>query len=141
MDKISQYELNRRTVQEGLKRRSDRLDAYEHDMIEACNRNCADAKKQRAQAELLHTVQVVSEEERKARAKERLLAMQETHRQEQKAVRAVNAYLITDLVLLLLAVFTPLPFWASITTALGMIPLLCAYLYRIFVPLDTEVAR
>jgi hypothetical protein len=141
MDKISQYELNRRTVQEGLKRRSDRLDAYEHDMIEACNRNCADAKKQRAQAELLHTAQVVSEEERRARAKERLHAIQEAHRQEQEATNAVNAYLITDLALLLLSVFTPLPFWAAITTALGMIPLLCAYLYRIFVPLDMEVAR
>lgn len=141
MDKISQYELNRRTVQEGLKRRSDRLDAYEQDMIEGIHRNCVDAKKRTAQEAIQHTAQVVSDEERKARAKERLHAMQEAHRLEQETIRAVNAYLITDLVLLLLAVFTPLPFWAAITTALGMIPLLGAYLYRIFVPLESEVAR
>lgn len=141
MEKNLQYEANRRTVLEGLQRRADRMDAYEHDMIAACNRNCADAKAQRAREELQHTAQMVSEEERRARAKERLHAMQEAHRQEQEATRAVNAYLITDLALLILAGFTPLPFWAAITTALGAVPLLGAYLYRIFVPLESEVAR
>ena len=139
MEKNSQYEINRRIVQEGLQRRADRMDAYEHDMIEACNRHCADAKKQRSREEVLRTAQAVSVEERKARAKERLHAMQENHRQEQETTRAVNVYLVTTIALLLLASATQFPFWAAITTALGMIPLLCAYLYRVFVPFqDSE---
>ena len=132
---------NKRIVLEGLKRRNDRMDAYEQAMITACNKNCADAKKRRAQEEVRHTAQVVSEEDRKARAQERLHAMQETHRQEQEATRAVNCYLFVLVTLLLLAAATQFPYWAAIATALSLSVFLCGYLYRVFVPLESDRKR
>lgn len=134
MERVTQYEINRRAVQDGLKRRNDRMESYEQDMIHACNKNCADAKKRREQEEIQHTAQAVSDQERKARARERLKAMQADSRKEQEATRAVNAYLFVISGLLLLAAITWLPFWAAITTALGLAVCLVCYLYRVFVP-------
>lgn len=132
---------NKRIVLDGLQRRSDRMDAYEQAMITACNLNCADAKKRREREEIQHTAQVVSEQERKARARERLQAMQADHRKEQDATRAVNAYLSADVVLLLLATVTHFPFWAAISTAIGLSAILAGYLYRVFIPLESENER
>ena len=134
MERVTQYEINRRTVQEGLKRRNDRMDAYEQDMITACNKNCADARKRREREEIRHTAQVVSEEERKARARERLQTMQANHRKDQKANRAVTVYLYVITALMLLTCAARFPFWATITTALGLAVCLMCYLYRVFVP-------
>ena len=134
MERVTQYEINRRTVQEGLKRRADRMEAYEHDMINACNKNCADAKKRREQEEIQHTAQAVSEEERKALARKRLQAMQADHQKEQKATRSVNIYLFVISGLLLLAAATHFPCWAAISTALGLAVCLLCYLYRVFIP-------
>lgn len=138
---ITNSDENRRIVLAGLQRRNDRLDAFENEMISACNRNCSDAKKQRAQEEVRHTAQVVSDEERKARAKERLHAVQEAQRREKNAIRAVNIYLFITVGLLLLASATQFPVWAAITTALGLATILAARLYRIFVPFESDKAR
>lgn len=132
---------NKRIVLDGLQRRSDRMDAYEQAMITACNLNCADAKKRREQLEIRYTAQVVSDQQRKARARERLQIIQEYNRKEQRAIRAVNAYLSADVVLLLLAAVTDFPGWAAITTAIGLSVILLGYVYRVFVPLESENER
>lgn len=132
---------NKRIVLEGLQRRSDRMDAYEQAMITACNKNCSDAKKRREQEEIQHTAQVVSEQERKARAKERLQAMQADHRKEQEATHAVNVYLFVISALLLLAASTQFPCWAAVTTAIGLAVFLVCYVYRVFVPFESENER
>lgn len=132
---------NKRIVLEGLQRRSDRMETYEQAMITACNKNCSDAKKRREQEEIQLTAQAVSDQERKARARERLKAMQSDNRKEQKATRAVNAYLFVISGLLLLAAVTWLPFWAAITTAIGLSVILLGYVYRVFVPIESENER
>ena len=132
---------NRRIVQEGLQRRTDRLNAFENDMINAVHQNCTTARVLREKEEASHTAKAISEEERKAKARARLKAMNEAHKQEREVSKALNAYMVTVVVLLLLAAGTQFPYWASITLAMGLAVILAVHLYRIFVPLESEAAR
>lgn len=132
---------NKRIVLEGLQRRNDRLDAFENDMIKACNQNNAEAREQREKNAENQTALAVYDEERKARARARLKALQEAHRRERAVSRAVNVYLATDVGLLLLAAGTKFPFWASITMSLGLLVILAVHLYRIYVPLEQETKK
>lgn len=138
MDMINTAE-NKRIVQEGLKRRNDRLEAFENDMICACNQNHAEAREQRQKDTADQTIRFVTDEERKARARERLKAMQTAQKQERDVTRALNAYLVTIVGLLLLAAATPLPYWSAVITMLGLGVILIAHIYRIYVPLEQEM--
>lgn len=129
---------NKRIVLEGLKRRADRLDLFENDMINAVHQNCTEARLQRQKDEVARTAQAVSDEERKARAQARLEAMQKAQKQERDVSRALSIYLFIDICLLLLSAATDFPYWTSITTALGMAVILAVRLYRIYVPLEQE---
>ena len=126
---------NKRIVQEGLKRR--RLDAFEKDMIKACNQNCTEARQQREK----DAVALDAAEYRKAQARARLKAVQTAQMQEREAAKAVNIYLATVIGLLLLAAGTRFPYWASITMTLGLAVILAVHLYRIYVPLESEQER
>lgn len=132
---------NRRIVLEGLKRRADRLDVFENDMISAVHQNCTEKREQRVKDEVAKTVQTVSAETRKARARARLKAMQTHQRQERETSKAVNIYLAVVVGLLLLAAGTHFPYWASITLSLGLAVILAVHLYRIYIPLESETAR
>lgn len=130
---------NRRIVQEGLQRR--RLDAFENAMLEAVSKNCAQAKDKRLADTASFTAQVVTDEQRKERARARLEAIQKAQKQERDASRAVSVYLFIDICLMLLSAATVFPYWTSITTALGLAAILAAHLYRIYIPLESETAR
>lgn len=130
---------NKRIVQEGLQRR--RLDAFENAMLAAVSKNCAQAKDKRLADTATFTAQVVTDEQRKERARARLEAIQKAQKQERDASRAVSVYLFIDICLMLLSAATDFPYWTSITTALGLAVILAARLYRIYVPLESETAR
>ena len=135
-------EENRRIVLEALQNREARHTAFEKTMIKTCNQHCADVKKQeQKQQDARAVAQAVTDEERRERARERLRAIQEAQRQEREAYKAVKLYALTVFILLLLPVWTAFPYWASFTTALGLGFIFAVHLYRIFVPLETEVAR
>ena len=65
-------------------------------------------------------------------------ALQEAQKREREVSRALNAYLVTIVCLLLLAAASPLPYWGAITTILGLGVILAAHIYRIYVPLQQE---
>ena len=130
---------NRRIVQEGLQNR--RLDAFENAMLKAVSKNCAKAKDKRLADTASFTAQVVTDEQRKERARARLKAMQAAQKQEHDVSRALNIYMATVVCLLLLAAGTHFPYWASFTLSLGLAVILVVHLYRIFVPLESETAR
>lgn len=132
---------NKRIVLEGLKRRADRLDLFENDMISAVHQNCTDARLQRQKDAVARTAQAVSDAERKSRAQARLEAMQKAQQQELDVSRALSIYLFVDLFLFLLSAATDFPYWTSITTSLGLAVILAVRLYRIFVPLESETTR
>lgn len=132
---------NKRIVLEGLKRRADRLDLFENDMISAVHQNCTVARLQRQKDEIARTAQAVSDEERKARAQARLEAIHKAQKRERDVSRALSIYLLVDLFLFLLSAATDFPYWTSITTALGMAVILAVHLFRIYVPLESETAR
>lgn len=132
---------NKRIVLEGLQRRADRLDVFETDMINAVHQNCTEKREQRVKDEVAKTVQTISDEERKARARERLKAMHTAQKQQRDVSIALNAYLFAVVFLLILAAGTRFPYWASITMALGLAVILAVHLYRIYVPLESENER
>ena len=132
---------NRRIVQEGLKRRADRHNAFENAMFEAVSKNHAKAKDQRLADTATVTALIVTDEQRKERARARLNDIQARQKQERDASRALSVYMIAFITLMLLSGITPLPFWAAITTACGLGAILAAYLFRIYVPLENETAR
>ena len=128
---------NRRIVQEGLQRRTDRLNAFENDMINAVHQNCTAARVLREK----EVAETVSAEERKAKARARLQAIQTAQKQERDVSRAMNIYMVVVVGLMLLSAATAFPYWAAITTALGLAVILAVRLYRIYVPLESETAR
>ena len=132
---------NKRIVLAGLKRRADRLDLFENDMISAVHQNCTDAKEQREKEAILKAAKAVTDEQRKERAQARLEAMQKAQKQERDVSRAMNTYMVIVIGLMLLSAATDFPYWTSITTALGLAVILAARLYRIYVPLESETAR
>ena len=139
--KITDTAENKRIVLEGLKRRSDRLEAFENDMIKTCNQNCIEARERRQKDTASQALMIVSDEERKARARARMKALQVSQQQERDVSRALNAYLAAIVGLLLMAAGTPFPYWGAITTILGLGVILAAHLFRIYVPLEQELKQ
>ena len=127
---------NKQIVLNGLKRRADRLDVFESEMINACHLNCTEAREQREK----DAVALNAAAYRKLQARAKMKAMHTAQKQEMEATRAVNTYLATVIGLLLLAAGTRFPYWASITLILGLAVILAVHLYRIYVPLESEMA-
>lgn len=131
----------RRIVQIGLDRQKEdrdtaakeaRLEKYEQDQIHFCNEHCANAKEQR-QLEETGRRNKQQYEARKA-AREQALAMEMAR--EQAATDAVKKYGVFCLAILCLTIFTHLPLWGAITTALGMGVFPAAYIFRLYYPLE-----
>lgn len=131
----------RRIVQIGLDRRKEdrdlvdqeaRLEEYEQDQIHFCNAHFANAKEQRQQEETGRRNKQQYEARRAAR--EQALAMEMAR--EQAATDAVKKYGVFCLAILCLTIFTHLPLWGAITTALGMGVFPAAYIFRLYYPLE-----
>ena len=131
----------RRIVQIGLDRRKEdrdtaakeaRLEKYEQEQIHFCNIHSANAKEQRQLEETGRRNKQQYEARRAAR--EQALALELAR--EQAAIDAVRKYGVFCLAMLCLTIFTHLPLWAAITTALGMGVFPAAYIFRLYYPLE-----
>ena len=131
----------RRIVQNGLDRRKEdrdtaakeaRLEKYEQDQIHFCNEHCANAKEQR-QLEETGRRNMQQYEARRA-ARQQALALELAR--EEAATEAVRKYGVFCMATLCLTIFTHLPVWAAITTALGMGVFPAAYIFRLYYPLE-----
>lgn len=131
----------RRIVQGGLDRRKEdrdtaakeaRLEKYEQDQIHFCNVHSANAKEQRQLEETGRRNKQQYEARRAAR--QQALALELAR--EEAATDAVKKYGVFCLAILCLTIFTHLPLWAAITTALGMGVFPAAYIFRLYYPLE-----
>jgi len=126
-------EITRENVQAALDRNAANLkeaamEAQEQQLRRTINSNHAartmsEAQRQEAKAEAI-----------RQRDRERRAAKQAEAIQEMKADKAVRFYALVCLVILLAAATTKLPLWAAATLALGLMAVLAAYIYRVFVP-------
>lgn len=131
----------RRIVQIGLDRRKEdrdtaakeaRLEKYEQDQIHFCNVHSANAKEQR-QLEETGRRNMQQYEARRA-SRQQALALELAR--EQAAIDAVRKYGVFCLEILCLTIFTHLPLWGAITTALGMAVFPAVYIFRLYYPLE-----
>lgn len=131
----------RQIVQAGLERRKAerekaaqeaKLEKYEQDQILFCNMHCADAKVQR---QLEETGRLNRERFAAMRAAQAEAVAKQMAR-DQAAVDAIKKYIVVCLAMLTLTIFTHLPLWGAITTALGMGVFPAAYIFRLYYPLE-----
>ena len=130
----------RRLVQLGLDHRREekereaqerRLEEYEREMISACNGNAVAAK----------TLRLVTENERITR--DQMIAQRKAEREKLQlewerdiaAQESVRRYLMGCLVMMLVTVWTPLPWWAAAATIFGTAVIEGAYVFRLYYPL------
>lgn len=130
-------EITRENVQAALDRNAAKLkdaalEAQEQQLRRTINNN--------------HTARTISEaqwQEARAEAIRQCRRDRETARQAEvvqamKADAAVRLYALACLVILLASAVTNLPLWAGVTLALGLMAVLAAYIYRLYVPLEVD---
>lgn len=131
----------RRIVQIGLDRRKEdrdtaakeaRLEKYEQDQIHFCNVHSANAKERRQLEETGRRNKQQYEARRAAR--QQALALELAR--EEAATDAVRKYVVFCLAMLCLTIFTHLPLWGAITTAVSMGVFPAAYIFRLYYPLE-----
>lgn len=131
----------RRIVQIGLERRKDdrdtaakeaQLEKYEQDQIHFCNAHFANAKEQRQ----IEETGRMQRERFMARQAAKAAALAKELEREQAATDAMKKYGVFCLAMLCLTIFTHLPMWAAITTAVSMAVFPAAYIFRLYYPLD-----
>jgi hypothetical protein len=130
--RIVQFGLDRRKEDRDTAAKEARLEKYEQEQILFCNAHSAAAKAQRQLEETGRRNMQQYEARRTARAQ--ALAMEMAR--EQAAADAVKKYGVFCLATLCLTIFTHLPLWAAITTALGMGVFPAAYIFRLYYPLE-----
>lgn len=130
--RIVQIGLERRKAERETAAREAKLEKYEQDQILFCNMHCADAKVQRQKEENGRRNKQQYEARRAAR--EQALAVEMAR--EQAAIDAVKKYGVFCLAMLTLTIFTHLPMWGAITTALGMGVFPAVYIFRLYYPLE-----
>ena len=129
---IVQAGLDRRKADRETAAREARLERYEQDQIRCCNEHSKNAKVLRLMDET-GRMQREQYEARRA-AREQALALELAR--EEAATDAVRKYVVFCLAMLCLTIFTHLPLWAAITTALGMGVFPAAYIFRLYYPLE-----
>ena len=125
--------LERRKFARQEAERESRLEQYEQDMIETCNKSCADAKEQRR----LDDAGRLTKEQAQARKAARAEAKAKEQAREEAAARAAKYYAIACMVILLATAWTPLPLWAAVTLALGLAVFPAAYIFRLYFPAES----
>lgn len=129
---IVQAGLDRRKADRETAAREARLERYEQDQIRCCNEHSANAKVLRQMDETGRMQREQYEARRAAREQAQALEMA----REQAATDAVKKYGVFCLAILCLTIFTHLPLWGAITTALGMGVFPAAYIFRLYYPLE-----
>ena len=124
--------LERRKDERALAERECRLERYEQEMIDTCNKNCANAKILRLTEESSQLQKMQMEEMRLARAE----ALAKEIEREEKACSAVKKYIVACMALLCLTIFTYLPMWAAVTFSLGLAVFPAIYVFRLYYPLE-----
>lgn len=131
---MNNTEENRRIVAEGLEHRRElRLEAqreeaheaYEQDMITACNIHCAYAKKDRE-----------DRERTQQRRAEIAKAKADRVRLECAANNAVRIYGVLALVTMLVCATTPMPFYGAAAFLMGDAAIVAAHIFRLFYPIE-----
>lgn len=127
-------EENRRTVAAGLEhrrelrleaQREEAQEAYEQDMILACNLHAADARKDREQ-----------KERTQQRRAEIAKAKADRARVECEANNAVRIYGVLALVTMLICATTPMPLYGAAAFIMGVAAIVAAYIFRLFYPIE-----
>lgn len=129
-----QCEMNRRVVQEGLRRRADRraetersLEAYEVDMIRFCNdRHAMALMDERVDAD----VRMCRQQSNARIAKRAKIRALKQERRKDTVLDCLTYFVVTVLLFWLTA-WTYLPVWCAVTTAIGLFSLLMADIYLI----------
>lgn len=129
---IVQAGLDRRKADRETAAREARLERYEQDQIRCCNEHSANAKVLR----LMDETGRMQQEQVKARQAAKAEALAKELEREQAATDAVKKYGVFCLAILCLTIFTYLPLWGAITTALGMGVFPAAYIFRLYYPLE-----
>lgn len=148
------HEEARRLVQLGLDHRreekiraeqEEKLEEYERDMISACNGNCVTAKTNRLKDEtdrLNRNVQQAQQREQR----EYLAAQRREHREkmmrewerDNTAMNSVRMYVLGCMSLMLITVWTPMPWWGALATIFGTAVCEAAYIFRLYFPADKK---
>ena len=100
-------------------------EAYEQDMITACNLHCADARKERAKAE--------AQAQRRA---ERAQAKAKAVELDFKSMNAWRQYGIAALVMLLISAVTQLPFIVAMAMIITGAIFPAIYIFRLYNPIQ-----
>lgn len=129
---IVQAGLDRRKADRETAAREAQLERYEQDQIRCCNEHSANAKVLR----LMDETGRMQREQYEARRAARQQALALELAREEAATDAVWKYVVFCLAMLCLTIFTHLPLWAAITTALGMGVFPAAYIFRLYYPLE-----
>lgn len=131
---MNNTEENRRIVAAGLEhrrelrmeaQREEAQEAYERDMILACNLHCADVKKDRE-----------DRERTQQRRAEIAKAKADRVRVECEANNAVRIYGVLALVTMLICATTPMPFYGAAAFLMGDAAIMAAYIFRLFYPIE-----
>lgn len=129
---IVQAGLDRRKADRETAAREARLERYEQDQIRCCNEHSANAKVLR----LMDETGRMQREQVKARQAAKAEALAKELEREQAATDAVKKYGVFCLAILCLTIFTHLPLWGAITTAVSMGVFPAAYIFRLYYPLE-----
>ena len=115
--------LQRRKVDRANREQEEKLDSYEQDMIQAISAKSAQAKK----------------DEQKQQNREKLRAMATARRQEQDrkdaaAEEAIKRYACICVAIMMLADWTPIPWYGAAALIGGLATITAARIYRIYYP-------
>ena len=134
------HEEARRLVQIGLDQRKEerqkaereqRLEAYERDMITHCNGNAVAAKTLR----LMTECDRITREQISARRKAEREQMMREWERDAAVYDSIRRYLVGCLVLMLVTVWTPLPWWAAAAVIGGTAVWESAHVFRLYNPI------
>ena len=145
----------RRLVAEGLQRRKEqrqeaereaKLEHYEQEQMLHIHKNCADARKEReakradrdtarlmAQTEQYNKAQLVAS--RKAQREQMLRDWERDY----TASNSVRGYILACMSVMLVAAWTPLPWWAAAALIAGTAVCEAAYIFRLYFPFERMV--
>ena len=141
MDKVKQFEINRRVVQDGLKRRAEEREAaeretalefYEADMIRFCNDRHEVALVQRKTDDDVRKCFGQCKHNIAGRAK----AKAQKQRVQKDTALSSLSYFAYTVLMFWLTTWTYLPVWGAAAAVLGFLPVLLAHIYLLHNPLS-----
>ena len=132
--RLVQLGLEHRREEQRQAKREKQLESYERDMITACNDNCATARNLR----LIDETKRYQKEIMVAQRKEQREKLIQQWERDNSAYNSVIWYVFGCMTLLLVTVWTPLPWWAAAATIFGTAACEAAYLFRLYFPAENK---